>query len=562
MGGDIMTKQNFHGSFVLVLHAHLPYVLHQNRLEEEMLFEATAETYIPLLEMFNKLVDEGVSPKVTIGISPVLAEQLTNSYFKYKFREYCLLKMQYALQDQNTFRNVNEHISGLARMWEEFYSRTYTMFMEKYNEDLLSAFKKLQDEGHIEIITCGATHAYFPALREDTSIQAQVKMAVKTHQRHFGKKPRGIWLPECGYRPPCDWSPPFTSDYGETPYPRKGVEEFLSENDITYFVIDAHQLMRAWPNDIFKSPMETYLVGGAQIPKKPVTVFTRDIKLSAQVWWHQVGYPGDAAYLDFHKRHEGSKHRYWRITDNRLDMAYKELYYPDDSYRHRVKEHAGHYKWLIAQSLKSNYQNTGTATLAMTAFDAELFGHWWFEGPTFLYYVIKWIAADPETKSATCSEYLDQNPADIWVHLHESSWGRNYDSSTWINPEVEWTWERIYHAEKEIQYLAKDFASRKNDQTLQRILKQAIRELFILQASDWQFMITNWSTRDLAEKRVVERHEDFIRLAKMAWDYGHGRNVPEEEWVFLHHCEMRNDVFPEPELGWFSKLDYPPKSKE
>jgi 1,4-alpha-glucan branching enzyme len=200
--------------------------------------------------------------------------------------------------------------------------------------------------------------------------------------------------------------------------------------------------------------------------------------------------------------------------------------------------------------------------LAMTAFDAELFGHWWFEGPTFLYYVIKWIAADPEIKSVTCSEYLDQNPADIWVHLPESSWGRNYDSSTWINPEVEWTWERIYHAEKEIQYLAKDFASRKNDQTLQRIIKQAIRELFILQASDWQFMITNWSTRDLAEKRVVERHEDFKRLAKMAWDYGHGRNVPEEEWVFLHHCEMRNDVFPEPELDWFSKLDYPPKSKE
>ncbi|RKY00064.1 hypothetical protein DRP77_12205 [Candidatus Poribacteria bacterium] len=193
----------------------------------------------------------------------------------------------------------------------------------------------------------------------------------------------------------------------------------------------------------------------------------------------------------------------------------------------------------------------------MTAFDAELFGHWWFEGPEWLYYVLKWISFDPEIKTATCSEYMDENPAYNWVYLPESSWGMNYDNSTWMNKEVEWVLERIYHAENEMIELAKAFADNP-DPHLARILRQAMRELFILQASDWEFMITNWNTRNLAEKMVVERHEDFKRLAKMAWDYGSGRWVEESEWGFLTECELREELFMEPEVWWFKELEYPP----
>jgi 1,4-alpha-glucan branching enzyme len=542
-------RHNFYGSFVLVLHFHIPYVLHHDPIEEEMILEATAETYIPLLNVFYSLVEEGISPKVTCTISPVLAEQLANPYFKTRFEDYCLMKADFARRDQREFEGKSEHMRYLARRWEEYYTERLRDFNERYEKDLIGAFRRLQDEGHVELMTCGATHAYFPVLCQDTSIQAQVKMAVKCHTHHFGRQPRGIWLPECGYRPACHWSPPLTSYSFLPPYPRKGIEEFLSENDLEFFVVDYHQLVRAWPDDLWKTPLDTYYVNGPRIPKKPVTIFVRDFQLSFQVWSHDMGYPGDGVYLDFHKRHADGKLRYWKITHNRLDMAFKDLYYPDDAAQ-KLTEHAGHYKWLIAQSLKANYYNTGQAKLVMTAFDAELFGHWWFEGPQWLYHVLKWVHADPEIKAATCSEYMDEDPASNWVWLPESSWGNNFDNSTWMNKEVEWVLERVYHAEHEIQHLARAF-SESDDANLGRILRQVMRELFILQASDWEFMITNWSTRNLAEKRVVERHEDFKRLAKMAWDYGGGSGVDEPEWRFLQECELRNEIFMDPEIRWF-----------
>lgn len=548
-------NHNFYGSFVLVLHSHIPYVLHHDPMEEEMILEATAETYIPLLNLLYRLVDEGISPKVTLTVSPVLAEQFANPYFKAKFEEYCMMKADFARRDRREFEGKNEHMRYLAERWERYYAERLRDFKERYGRDLISAFRELQDEGHVELMTSGATHAYFPALSQDTSIQAQVKMAIRCHTHHFSRPPRGIWLPECGYRPACYWSPPLTSYSSQPPYPRKGVEAFLSENDLEFFVVDYYQLMRAWPDDIWKTPLDTYYVSGPQIPKKPVTLFVRDFQLSFQVWSHDMGYPGDGVYLDFHKRHAEGKLRYWKITHNKLDMALKDLYYPEDAER-KLMEHAGHYKWLITESLKANYYNTGQAKLVMTAFDTELFGHWWFEGIEWLYYVLKWVHADPEIKAATCSQYMDENPAFNWVWLPESSWGKNFDNSTWMNKEVEWVWERIYHAEREIQNLAKAFSDR-DDPTLGRILRQTIRELLILQASDWEFMITNWSTRNLAEKRVVERHEDFKRLAGMAWNYGNGMGVSETDWRFLQECELRNEVFIDPEIRWFKELEYP-----
>ena len=269
---------------------------------------------------------------------------------------------------------------------------------------------RLHGARHIELITCGATHPYFPALLEDGSIQAQIKLAIQTHRHHLGASPRGIWMPECGYRPACWWKPTYTSRQAEPAKYRQGIDTVLSANDLEFFVIDPHQLERAEPSDIFRTPVDTYYVGGSEVPKKPVTVFTRDDSLSQQVWFSRRGYPGDGAYLDFHKRHAEGKHRYWKITDQHVPIGHKHLYYPDDAER-KIREHAGHYKWLLAQSLRTNFEQTGQAKLLMTAFDTELFGHWWFEGPSWFYYVLKYIAADPEIRTVTCSEYLDQQPA-------------------------------------------------------------------------------------------------------------------------------------------------------
>jgi 1,4-alpha-glucan branching enzyme len=198
----------------------------------------------------------------------------------------------------------------------------------------------------------------------------------------------------------------------------------------------------------------------------------------------------------------------------------------------------------------NHYQKTGRASLIVTAFDSELFGHWWFEGPTWLYQLIKWIYADPQMGLSTCSEYLSRQSPQHRIYLPESSWGKGYDSTTWINSDVEWVWERLYWAELEMGYLSNDLAQRE-DEPLKRILRQAIRELLILQASDWEFMITNWSTKDYAERRIVEHHSDFSRLAKMAWSYAGGKGMTQQDEQFLEACETRDPIFAEPDPKWY-----------
>ena len=542
----------FHGSFILVLHSHLPYVLRHGAFEEEMLLEAAAECYIPLLRTFERLATEGVSPKVTVGLSPCLVDQLADPYFQRRFREYCLEKAAWAVRDRGEFEHDNAHLAWLARRWEQFYLDTCRTFTETYRDNLPGAFRALQDAGHIELITCAATHAYLPVLYSDATVRAQLRAAVAAHTRHFGRAPRGLWLPECGFRPAYPWRPPFTHLAAEPPRDRTGLDDLIAEQGLRFFVIDGHQLEKSWPPDLAKTPFSTYAtVHSNGFP--PPTVFARDVGLSLQVWRHQVGYPGDGVYLEFHKRHGQGRHRYWKVTDNRLGLDGKDLYYPDDAERFRIPEHAGHYKFLIAQALRRYFLDTGRPGAAVVAFDTELFGHWWFEGPQFLYHVIKWMHQDPELAAVTCSEHLERFPAVNRIGVAESSWGNHFDHSTWVNPEVEWVWERIYHAERELGYLAREFKNGRLDPPLSRILNQAAREAFLLMASDWQFMITNWSTRDHAEHRAHEHHADFERLARMAWDYGAGRAVAQDDWTFLADAEQRDRLLEDLDISFFAE---------
>lgn len=546
----------FNGSFILVLHAHMPWVMYHDGLEVEWLYEACAETYIPVLKALCRLVDEGVSPCITITMSPVLAEQLALDDFKSGFVAYCEKKIEYAKRDQVDLGSHDAHLKYLAERWEKFYRETERSFVEDFGRDILGAFGRLQRERAIELMTVGATHAYFPAACEDTSIQAQVRMAVRSHERHFGARPRGLWLPECGYRPACKWAPRVGAHYGETPYPRKGVEEFLSEAELNYFIVDNHQLMRAHPPERNKNPFYAHWARGAYTPREPVAVLARDIDVSLQVWRHEIGYPGDGVYLDFHKKHSEGRLRYWKITHNKADMAFKHFYYPEDAVNQKVLEHAGHYKLLIANSIKAHREMSGDAAMCMAAFDAELYGHWWFEGPLFLYHLIKWIHQDPEIRTETCSEFLYRTPPKDDVFLPESSWGNQFDSSTWINEEVAWALDKEYDAEREMRDLAREFGHR-DDPELRKMLAQCARELMVLMSSDWKFMITNWSTRDHAERRVTEHYNDFKRLAIMARDYGHGQVIDQDEWLFLGDTMARNRLFPDIEPLWFADLEFP-----
>jgi 1,4-alpha-glucan branching enzyme len=573
------------GAFTFVLHGHLPYVLTHGTWPHgsDMLFECAAESYLPLLRVFSRLVAEGVSPKVTLGITPVLAEQLSDPDFKHQFADYLDMRARTAGENQDEFARAKQsELADMAEMWRDHFLGVKESFVSEYGGDLLAGLRRLQDDGHIEIITSAATHGYLPLLGRDESIQAQVKQAVASYVRHFGRQPRGFWLPECGYRPRYAWSSPLPDAGSQEPSLRKGVEEFLAENGLRYFIVDTATLLggaatgvylerftglqHLWeqfrasyqpgPLDVCKSTHEAYLVSSAEEDAAPVAVFGRDERTGIQVWSGEHGYPGDGWYLDFHKKHFPGGHRYWRVTSAKSDLGSKEIYQARRA-AGRVPENADHFCQLVREILTEHKAQTGHHGIVCAPYDAELFGHWWFEGPEWLYRVIKGIHLDPAVDLVTCSEYLDGNTPETAVALPESSWGQGGFHWVWLNDWTTWIWQRIYQDEEEFPALAQQ-ALDSRDGKLWEIVCQAARELLLLEASDWPFLISTWSARDYAERRAALHHDAFSRLVDMARRQAAGESLTGEDDRFLADCRNQDALFPDLDLIWWAKLDRPP----
>ena len=569
------------GKLVFVLHSHLPYVISHGRWPHGMdwINEAAAETYIPLLQAFEKLIAEGISPRITIGLTPVLSEMLSDEVFKEELTEYMGQKIEAAQADAAEFYRIGDNDRhAIARMWETFYGDVREYFTDTIGRDIPSAFKRLQDDGHIEIITCAATHGYLPLLAEDTAVQAQIKLGIATYKKHYGRDPRGIWLPECAYRPAYDWTPP-VEGFGES-RSRKGVEEFLSENGIDYFIIDSHllkggtavgvyldrfdSLKQLWKNfedqykpveeDIEKTAHKLYYAASVE-GKKPVTFFTRDADTGLQVWSGEHGYPGDGSYLDFHKKHFPGGHRYWRVTSSDADLADKLVYEPENIDA-RIHENAHHFKNLARDICISEVTNDGKPPIVCAPFDAELFGHWWFEGPRWLYAVLKEVALDPEIEACTMAEYNDLCPAVEIVSLPEGSWGKGGFHWIWLNDWTTWTWKHIYEDERLMKEAAQKYGSR-TDEPAASLLKLLARELVLLESSDWQFLISTWAARDYAEMRFSNHHSDFLKVLGLLNKACDGKELTPEEYEAAKEISERDNLFIDIDPTWWAAVEYP-----
>jgi len=569
------------GKMVFVLHSHLPYVIAHGKWPHGMdwINEAAAETYLPLLRVFDRLVSEGISPKITIGITPVLSEMLADKVFKDDFTVYLDQKIEAARKDAGEFYRIGDSAChDVARMWESFYGDMRSYFIDILKSNIPGAFKRLQDEGHIEIITCAATHGYLPLLGEDTAVQAQIKLGVATYRKHYGRAPRGIWLPECAYRPAYEWTPPVEGFGG--PRKRKGVEEFLSENGIDYFIIDSHilkggkaigvyldrfsALRQLWLNfekqykpleeDTAKTAHRLYFAASVE-GKAPVTFFTRDPDTGLQVWSGEHGYPGDGNYLDFHKKHFPGGHRYWKVTSAKSDLADKLVYVPE-AVESRIRENAIHFKNLVRDICRGEGMRDGCPPVVCAPFDAELFGHWWFEGPQWLYTVLKEVAHDPEIEASTMGEYRDRCPAVEVVSLPEGSWGKGGFHWIWLNDWTKWTWKHIYGDERLMEEAAKTYSGR-TDEPVASLLKLLARELVLLESSDWQFLISTWSARDYAEMRFSNHHSDFLKILSLLNKTGKGESLTPTELEAAKEISERDSLFREINPAWWAKVEYP-----
>jgi len=555
--------------FALVLHTHLPMVVNHGRWPHgsDWLNEATFECYLPLLEVAHRLVGDGISPKWTLNLSPVLTEQLASPEFQKELAFYHENVRRACAEGREHFKKTgaSEYL-GLCDFWEEHYERMWELH-RRIGGDIPGTFAELQRGGHVEIITCGATHGYLPLLSRDESIHMQLRTAVVTHKRHFGVAPRGIWLPECAYRPRYEWTPPTGRGRGRDRQMRPGIEELLAAHGLEYFVADSHLVAAGAPVFLYRDyiparkempePSPAIPVNEARSPYAPYRVasrggngsaiaFIRDPKTTLQVWSRDHGYPGEYAYLEFHKKHFPGGLRFWRITDSKGDLGTKILYDPKLA-AEKAGLQASHFAGLVRETSEAATKADGRPALICSPYDAELFGHWWFEGPVWLEHVARDMARAGVTP-VTLGEALTIVPPRATLSLPEGSWGEGGDHRVWLNRETEWTWDRVYSAEAEwVEHLAAGVGGHPD---LARVLAQATRELLLLEASDWQFLITTGAARDYAERRVAEHYAEFKRLSEMANTLRGGEPLSVEAANTLRRLEREDFVFPDLDPAW------------
>ena len=526
------------GYLALILHAHLPFVRHPEHerfLEEDWLFEALTETYLPLLEVFERLERDGVPFRITLSLTPTLLAMMTDVLLQNRYLRYLDERLR-ALAGERARTRGDRCFHPLAIFYTQRYERLRQRFVEQ--KDVTLAFRRLMESGHLEILTSGATHGYLPLLAaQPHSLHAQLAMAVRTHERVLGRRPRGIWLPECGYLP--------------------GFDRVLGEFGFDHFFLDSHGVLNADPRPRHgvHRPLRT--------PAGPV-VFGRDFESSRQVWSADEGYPGDFLYRDFYRdagfdvdaphmlalRHAGVKGftglKYHRITGK---GEWKEPYHPGWA-RTRAAQHAGNFMFNRQRQVEWLAPSCDAPPIVVAPYDAELFGHWWFEGPQWIDFLLRGIARDQnEIETITPAEYLDRHCDRLQVAAPaESSWGAGGFHEVWLNGSNDWTYPHLHAAVERMGALQRRFPQ--SADLMRQALDQAARELLLAQASDWSFIMKTGTAVDYAVRRFKTHIHRFHRCADMA-------EQTRFDGCYLHEIAARDNLFPDIDYRIFQE-GHPP----
>lgn len=542
--------------FVFMLHSHLPYVLNHGRWPHgsDWISEAAIDTYLPLLEIFLGLEADGIPAPVTIGFTPVLANQLANPVFAEELEAFLAQRLEACDQAETELPGTDDaHLVPLVHYWRNRLTRFRDLF-RRVGGNLVEAFRALEAAGRLEIVGSAATHGFLPLLARDESIRLQLAVGVAEHRRLFGRAPDGCWLPECAYRPRGPWHPwPSAPQAGI----RRGIEEHLADAGFRFCFVDAHLAAAGRPLGIYgdpitgpresyerlsdsdrslRSPYRAYRVSPGR-GSDAVAAYVRDPRASMQVWSRQEGYPGEGRYLEFHKIRWPGGLKLWRVTGGHVDLGGKEPYDPALALE-AAGSHAHHFRDLLGRITAA--RSPGPDGVIVAPFDTELFGHWWFEGPDFLGAVYRELAGGSDVRPVTASRHLKDYPARAAIRLPTGTWGANGDYTMWLSDLVAWTWERLWPLEERFWDAAPDALA---EPGARPILAAAARQLLLAQASDWQFIISTGHVADYAVRRFVGHCEDANRL--LAGLARTGDASLEEGQRIAEEIDRRDQLFPD-----------------
>jgi len=520
------------GYLCLVLHCHLPFVRHPEHdefLEEDWFFEGVSETYLPLLEVFEGLRDDGVPFRATLCLSPPLCEMLTDQRLQERCARYVGRRLD-LLEREVTSRRGTPFYEA-AVMYLNRFQRVWNAYQERHRREVLARFARLQEEGWLEIIASAATHSLLPLLGGEEAVFAQVEQGCRNYRKHFGRRPRGIWLPECAFA--------------------EGLDRVLRRCGLEYCFLESNSILLADPQPVHGVFAPVLTPGG-------VAAFGRDPESSRQVWSRQDGYPGDPAYREFYRdlgydadydyirpylHPDGVRRsigiKYHRITGGDVPLGRKEPYVPAAASR-KASEHAALFVSRCSAQVSGLSRLIGRRPIIVAPYDAELFGHWWLEGVEFLDCVIREAARRQYgIRMVTPTEYLSGNPTLQRCNPAPSTWGDKGHFDVWLNGSNDWIYPHLHHAERVMVTLAAEHVS--TDGLLCRALNQCARELMLGQSSDWPFLMALETADSYAVMRVKSHLSRFSRLSEQI----RAGLIAEHE---LLHLEQIDNIF--------SELDY------
>ena len=514
------------GYLSIIFHAHLPFVRHpehQDSLEESWFHEALTEVYLPLLSVLEGLVADGVDFRLTFSFTPTLLSMLLDPYLQSRYLQ--RIERLIALAEKERERTAQQpEYHRLARLYHQRFLQLRDAFANRYGRNLVEAFRRFQELGKIEILGSAATHAYLPLLSVNPSaVRAQVQTGIAYGEQVFGRKPRGFWLPECGYCPE--------------------VGRVLGDEGVRFTILETHGVTRAEPRPKQGTFAPIYTPWG-------LTAFGRDPESSRQVWSSVEGYPGDYEYREFYRdiaydldidylrpyiHPDGIRLdtgiKYYRITGK---TNHKQTYVPERAEK-KAEIHAGNFILNRRKQIEYAASAMDRKPLVVAPYDAELFGHWWYEGPRWVNSVVRKIASGQGSlRLITLSEYLEEYPSNQLAVPAISSWGYEGYNDVWLNGSNDWIYPHLHRAAGLMEKL--EDGQRPPGRLAARALAQAKRELFLAQSSDWAFMINSGTMTEYATRRTKRHLSRFFRLGEQI------QNNDIDE-TLLHGWEVQDNIF-------------------